>query len=94
MSDSYIVKEWFRYAHNDLIVACHSFEDLHPKQTEIAIQDICADLTPFAVTVRYPNELAPDEAIAKHAIAKAQQIYDFCVSKIPGTEDEIKVVEG
>jgi HEPN domain-containing protein len=28
--------EWLRYAANDLIVARHSFEDLYPKQTEIA----------------------------------------------------------
>ncbi|MDR3020143.1 MAG: HEPN domain-containing protein [Treponema sp.] len=35
MSDK-IVKEWLRYAQNDLIVAKHCFEDLHPKQTEIA----------------------------------------------------------
>jgi HEPN domain-containing protein len=36
MNDNQIIKEWFRYAHNDLIVAHHSFEDLYPKQTEIA----------------------------------------------------------
>jgi HEPN domain-containing protein len=126
-----LIQEWFRYSHNDLIVARHSFEDLHPKQTEIAcylcqqcaekalkayllfkeidpprihnlvqlcqmcmdfdgafstIQDACADLSPFAATVRYPNELAPDDAIAKRAIDKAQQVYDFCASKIPEME--------
>jgi len=31
-----LVNEWLRYACNDLIVAKHSFEDLNPKQTEIA----------------------------------------------------------
>ena len=31
-----LTDEWLRYAKNDLIVAKHSFEDLHPKQTEIA----------------------------------------------------------
>jgi HEPN domain-containing protein len=36
MSEPDVVKEWFRYAHNDLIVAKHCFEDLYPKQTEIA----------------------------------------------------------
>jgi len=36
MSEPDIVKEWFRYAQNDLIVAKHCFEDLYPKQTEIA----------------------------------------------------------
>lgn len=33
---SSLVNEWLRYANNDLIVARHSFEDLNPKQTEIA----------------------------------------------------------
>ena len=36
MNDSKIVREWLRYANNDLIVAKHCFEDYHPKQTEIA----------------------------------------------------------
>ena len=36
MSDYKIVAEWLRYAQNDLIVARHCVEDLHPKQTEIA----------------------------------------------------------
>jgi hypothetical protein len=41
-------------------------------------------LTKYSSNVRYPNELVPEEAIAKIAIDKAQQVYDFCVSKIPG----------
>jgi HEPN domain-containing protein len=36
MSERNIVDEWLRYALNDLIVANHCFNDLHPKQTEIA----------------------------------------------------------
>ena len=36
MSGLEIIKEWLRYAHNDLIVAKHCLENLHPKQTEIA----------------------------------------------------------
>ncbi|GMO21266.1 MAG: HEPN domain-containing protein [Spirochaetaceae bacterium] len=31
-----LIKEWLRYANNDLISARHLFEDLYPKQTEIA----------------------------------------------------------
>ena len=30
--------------------------------------------------LRYPNELAVDDAIAKSAIDKAQVIYDFCMN--------------
>jgi HEPN domain-containing protein len=126
MSDSHVIIEWLRYAHNDLTVARHSFEDLHPKQVEIAcyhcqqcaekalkgylvfkdtepprihdlitlcqmcmkydqqfttLYDYCTVLTKFSSNVRYPNELVPDEAIAEFAIGKAQQVYDFCVSK-------------
>jgi HEPN domain-containing protein len=35
-----------------------------------SIIDICSDLTPFNVTARYPNELAPDETIANLAVKK------------------------
>jgi HEPN domain-containing protein len=126
MNDNIIVKEWFRYAGNDLIVAKRCVDDFYPKQTEIAAfhsqqcaekalkayliyndidppkthdltilcemcQDIdasfvkikgwCDPLTPFGVSVRYPDEIAPDETIAKSAVDKAQQIYDFCRGK-------------
>ena len=126
MSGHNIVDEWLRYAHNDIIVAKHCFEDLRPKQTEIAsyhcqqcaekalkafliykdieptkthdlkllckmCQDIdgsfadiaspCAHLTPYGVTARYPDELSPDETMVQTAISKAQQVYDFCISK-------------
>jgi HEPN domain-containing protein len=134
MSDSQIIKEWLRYAHNDLIVAHHSFEDLHPKQTEIScyhcqqcaekalkgylifkdiepprihdliklcqmcmeydnqfmeILDCCIVLNKYSSNIRYPNELVPDDSIAKLAIDKAQQIYDFCVAKIPEIEQKV-----
>jgi HEPN domain-containing protein len=126
MSDSKLVQEWFKYAQNDLVSARHLFEDLYPKQSEIAcylsqqcaekvlkgyllfkdiepqrvhnlielcqicmkcdstfseILDACSDLTPYGVAVRYPNELAVDDAIAKFAIDRAQLIYNFCIGK-------------
>jgi HEPN domain-containing protein len=122
-----LIKEWLRYAGNDLIVARHSFEDLYPKQTEISAyhcqqcaekalkaflfsNDIepprihnliklcelcknidgefseleyhCKILNPFGAEVRYPNELAADEPIAKAAIERAQKVYDFCTAKL------------
>jgi HEPN domain-containing protein len=128
MSDGKLLQEWFQYSQNDLISAHHLFNDLHPKQSEIACYlsqqcaekalkgylffkgtepprthnlielcqmcmdhdstfffffDACADLTPYGVAVRYPNELAVDDVIAKSAIGKAQSIYDFCIGKIP-----------
>ena len=128
MSDIKLIYEWLKYSQNDLISAKHLYEDLHPKQTEIAcylsqqcaekalkgyilykdteppkthnlvelcqicanydnsfeeLLDACADLTPYGIAVRYPNELAVDDVIAKLAIGKAQSIYDFCVGKIP-----------
>jgi HEPN domain-containing protein len=127
MSGSNLVQEWFQYSQNDLVSAHHLFNDLHPKQLEIAcylseqcaekalkgylfskgtepprthnlielcqmcighdntfseILDACADLTPYGVAVRYPNELAVDDVIAKSAIGKAQGIYDFCTKKV------------
>ncbi|MDR2717729.1 MAG: HEPN domain-containing protein [Treponema sp.] len=126
MSGHNIVDEWIRYAYNDIIVAKYCFEDLRPKQTEIAsyhcqqcaekalkafliykdieppkthdlkllckmcqdidgsftdIASLCAHLTPYGVTVRYPDELSPDESMVQIAITKAQQVYDFCLSK-------------
>jgi len=133
MSDSKLVQEWLKYSQNDLISAKHLFDDLYPKQTEIAcylsqqcaekalkgyllfkntepprthnlvelcqicmnhdtmfseILDTCADLTPYGVAVRYPNELAIDEIITKAAIEKAQVIYAFCFGKIPEISKE------
>jgi hypothetical protein len=32
MLDKDLLADWLRHAVNDLIVARHSFEDLHPKQ--------------------------------------------------------------
>jgi len=43
--------------------------------------DSYADLTPYGVAVRYPNELSVDDVLAKSAIEKAQSIYDFCTKK-------------
>ena len=48
-----------------------------------AMHQYCVSLTPYGVHVRYPNELAVDDAIAKLAIDNAQIIYDFCAGKIP-----------
>jgi HEPN domain-containing protein len=36
MADIKLVKEWFQYANNDLIIAQHSFTDVYPKLLEIA----------------------------------------------------------
>ena len=82
MSDYSIVAEWLRYAQNDLVVARHCIENLHPKQTEIAGYHCqqCAHLTPYGVTSRYPDELAPDENMAKLAVKEAQQVYDLAAA--------------
>ena len=127
MSDSKLVQEWFRVSRNDLVSARHLFDELYPKQSEVAcylsqqcaekalkgylffkdiepprihnlvelcqicmghdntfseILDDCSDLTPYGVAVRYPNELAVDDVIAKAALCKAKIIYDFCAGKV------------
>jgi len=107
MSDSRLVHERFTYSQNDLTSAHHLFNDLYPKQSEIACYlsqqcaekalkgyllfkdteppriQACSDLTPYGVAVRYPNELAVDDVIAKSAIDKADIIHKFCIGKVP-----------
>ena len=128
MSDLKLVKEWFRFATNDVIVARHCYQDLYPKQTEIAcyhcqqcaekalkgflifkeieppkihilpqlcqmcialetsfttILDACNYLTQFGSATRYPHELSPDDHVAESAITKANDVLQFCASKIP-----------
>jgi len=56
---------------------------INQKKSFLEIIDACVDLTPYGVAVRYPNELAVDEIMAKSAINKSQFIYDFCFEKIP-----------
>jgi HEPN domain-containing protein len=135
MSDIKLVQEWLKYSHNDLISAHHLFDDLYPKQSEIAcylsqqcaekalkgylfsknveppkthnlvelcqkcmehnstfseIMYDCADLTPYGVVVRYPNELAVDDIIAKSTICKAQVIYNFCIEKVQEISNDEK----
>jgi len=130
MSDSKLVQEWFKYSQNDLVSARHLYEDLYPKQSEIAcylsqqcvekalkgylffkdvepprthnlielcqmcikydntfsmILDACSDLTPYGVAVRYPNELAVDEEIAKITVDEAKVVFDFIFGKIQGS---------
>ena len=125
MNEPEIVTEWLRYAFNDLIVAKHCFESIHPKQTAISsyhcqqcaekalkafliyknieppkihdlkvlckmcqdidsafaeIVSLCAHLTPYGVTARYPDEFYPSEDMVKLAISKAQLVYDFCIA--------------
>jgi HEPN domain-containing protein len=67
--------------HNLILLCqkCISFDSAFSQ-----ISDNCAELLPFAVAVRYPNELSPDDYVAKHAIDNAQKVYDFCTSKFIG----------
>jgi HEPN domain-containing protein len=48
----------------------------------------CERLNPYGVNLRYPNELAIDDTIAKTAIERAQKIYDFCMANVLTAEDE------
>ena len=45
MSDLELVNDWLRHSQNNLIVARHSYNDLYPKQTEIAcyLSQQCAE---------------------------------------------------
>jgi len=46
------------------------------------IRQYCIFLNPYGVQVRYPNELAVDDSIAKKAIENAEKIFGFCDSII------------
>jgi len=65
---------------HNLIVLCQKCMSFDNSFSEIS--DNCAELLPFAVAVRYPNELCPDEHTAKQAINNAQIVHDFCLMKI------------
>jgi hypothetical protein len=41
-------------------------------------------LNPYGVHVRYPNELAVDDAITKQAIENAKNLFEFCEKLING----------
>jgi HEPN domain-containing protein len=43
-----------------------------------AMQQYCIPLNPYGVHVRYPNELAIDDDIAKLSIDYAEKIFMFC----------------
>jgi HEPN domain-containing protein len=65
---------------HNLVLLCQKCMSFDGTFSEIS--DNCAELLPFAVAVRYPNELSPDDYIAKQAIDNAQKTYDFCIKKI------------
>jgi HEPN domain-containing protein len=43
---------------------------------------LCASLTRYSNTSRYPNELETDDVVAKAALANAKTVYEFCLAKI------------
>jgi HEPN domain-containing protein len=65
---------------HDLISLCHLCMTL--EDSFFHIIDNCSRLNPYGVIIRYPNELAVDEAIAKNSVVMAQEIYEFCYSRI------------
>ena len=85
MNDNNLVHEWLKYSQN-LIELCQMC--INHDNSFFEILDACADLTPYGIAIRYPNELAVDDVIAKLSIDKAQSIYDFCTGKIPGFKSE------
>lgn len=47
------------------------------------ILDLCNELDPYSVVTRYPKEKEITEHMAKIAINQAQEIYGFCMTKVP-----------
>jgi HEPN domain-containing protein len=54
------------------------------------IYDTASALNPYGVASRYPVESLIDETMTQTAIARAQAVYDFALSKVPElkTNDE------
>jgi HEPN domain-containing protein len=50
--------------------------------TFATILAINAKLSVYGVRAKYPSELPLDETVTKTNIDRAQQVYDFCLSKI------------
>jgi HEPN domain-containing protein len=65
---------------HDLIALCQLCMTV--ENSFFDILDNCSRLNLYGVVVRYPNELAIDETIAKNAILLTQQVYDFCCEKM------------
>jgi HEPN domain-containing protein len=45
--------------------------------------DTVVALNPYGVAARYPDEDVIDETMTQTAIARAQAVYDFSLSKVP-----------
>jgi len=61
---------------HDLIALCRLC--MTAEDSFSSMLDNCSRLNPYGVAVRYPNELAVDETIAKNALVMAQRIYEYC----------------
>jgi HEPN domain-containing protein len=48
------------------------------------VQQYCVLLNPYGVHVRYPNELAVDDTLAKLAIENAAKLFAYCDKLING----------
>ena len=46
------------------------------------IIELCNDINPYSVITRYPKEKEITEYMAVMAIKNAQEIHDFCLSKV------------
>ncbi|GHV37604.1 hypothetical protein FACS1894187_14770 [Synergistales bacterium] len=122
MDKNDLAKKWFEKAESDFVVAVHVFEDLHPKQIEIAcyhcqqssekalkgylvsketeppkthdlitlcklcaeidplageLLEECGELTLYATTTRYPDNIEFTEGDAQTAIKQAKHVLEF-----------------
>jgi HEPN domain-containing protein len=64
-----------------LTVLCQQCSELDPSFDTVL--EAASKLTPYGVASRYPAEIVIDENMTKTAIARAQTVYDFSLSKIP-----------
>jgi HEPN domain-containing protein len=67
---------------HDLVELCHLCTVQEPDFSTML--QYCVFLNPYGVHVRYPNELAVDDVITKHAIENAKKLFEFCEKLING----------
>jgi len=68
------------HTHN-LIELCKTC--MEKDNTFSEILELCVSINPYSVITRYPKEKEITEYMTSTAIKQAQEVYNFCLAKIP-----------
>jgi HEPN domain-containing protein len=84
---SYLTYKEYRFPFtHELFKLCALCADFDERFNDYA--DDCADLTPYAVSARYPDDDDMEEPEAKTALKKAERILTFIDSLIPPEKEQ------